>query len=69
LLALAFRGFWRIELLSAGKCLAALFVLALEHGIFEQVTLDFLLHFDRRQLKQLDRLLQLRSQRQMLGEF
>ena len=51
------------------KTLATLLILALKHWIFEQVALDFLLHLYCRQLKQLDRLLQLRGQCQMLGEF
>ena len=42
-------------------------VFTFQHGVFEQITLDFLLHLDGRQLKKLDRLLELRSQRQMLG--
>ncbi len=46
---------------------SALVVLALEHRVLEKVALDFLLHLDGRQLQQLDRLLQLRRQRQMLG--
>ena len=44
-------------------------VVTLEHRVFEQVALDFLLHFYGRKLQQFDRLLQLRRQRQMLGEF
>jgi hypothetical protein len=58
LLALAFRRLRRIELLRGGEIFRRLIVVALKHGIFEQVTLDFLLHFHRRQLQQLDRLLQ-----------
>ncbi len=69
LFPLAFAGLWRIELLGTGKVLATLLIFSLKHGIFEQITLELLLHFDRRQLEQFDRLLQLRSQRQMLGEF
>ena len=55
-----------IELLRVGKGLRP-FIFAFQHGIFEQITLDFLLHFNGRQLQQLDRLLELGRQRQMLG--
>ena len=58
----------RVELLRIGEGLGRV-VLTLQHRIFEQVALDFLLHLDGRQLQQLDGLLQLRRQSQMLGEF
>ena len=52
----------------AGGCarllLAAL--LALEQRVVLQEALDFLVEFERRQLQQPDRLLQLRRQRQVL---
>ena len=44
-------------------------LLALEHRILEQHALDLLVQLDRRQLQQLDRLLQLGRQREVLGEF
>ena len=57
----------RIELLRRTERLTRAIVLAFQHRIFQQITLDFLLHFDGRQLQELDRLLQLRRQGQMLG--
>ena len=59
----------RIELLGRRERLGGTIVIALQHRIFEQVVLDFLLHLDRRKLQELDRLLQLGCQCQMLGEF
>ena len=56
-----------------GGCLwcevRAVAVLALEHRVLEQDALDLLVQLDRRQLQQLDRLLQLRRQREVLGEL
>ncbi|MCY1304596.1 hypothetical protein D9M68_804570 [compost metagenome] len=43
-------------------------VLAFEQGVFRERLFDFLLQFQRRQLQQPDRLLQLRRQCQVLGE-
>ena len=63
---LAARG---IELLGAGKRLGRPVVVALQHRVFQQVALKFLLHLDGRQLQELDRLLQLRRQREVLREF
>ena len=44
-------------------------VLALQQGVFLQRLFDLLIEFDSRQLQQPNRLLQLRRERQMLGEF
>src|SRR5688572_14313747 len=41
---------------------------ALEQRIVLQELLDFLIEFERRELQQTDRLLELRSKRQMLGQ-
>ena len=43
-------------------------VLALEQRVLLQEALDLLVELDRRQLQQPDRLLQLRRQREVLGE-
>jgi hypothetical protein len=43
-------------------------ILALERRVLHQQALDLLVELDRRELQQLDRLLQLRRQRQVLGE-
>jgi hypothetical protein len=48
----------RIKLLCCREGLTMI-VIALEHGILEQITLKLLLHLNRRELKKLDRLLQL----------
>ena len=45
---LAFAGLGRVKLLGCGKSLATRFVIAFEHRIFEQIALDFLLHFNSR---------------------
>ena len=48
---LAARG---IELLGTGKRLGRPVIVALQHRVFQQVTLKFLLHLDRRKLQEFD---------------
>jgi hypothetical protein len=55
--------------LDAARAELVLGLVALDHGVLEKDLLDFLVELDGGQLEQLDGLLQLRREREVLGEF